>query len=210
MKKTIFKLTLLTALFFSCGKSTTSKVSNDWKLDTYESIQVDTDSDGQINTISTKIEESIYTRTEIYDGIKNSRNGTVSYFKFYIKKDGTWSRESELIYKMSYNPNTQKRVEKASGTWSFLKKSKGEDFKRNERIIFNTLSQKFFNSEIGQSGNESVAEYTFLTGEKPMIYTIAESSSKKLKLEIETANNVLDDGDLSQSTFKSTMILEPD
>ncbi|MNU99985.1 hypothetical protein D3C71_901380 [compost metagenome] len=75
-----------------------------------------------------------------------------------------------------------------SGTWSFVGKTKGDDFKKNERVLFNVLNKKVSvtvvedNAVVSDDSNNT----TFLAGENMQIYTIKASKKKELELELES------------------------
>ena len=109
--------------------------------------------------------------------------------------------------------NTQRWVEKESGTWSFLGKSKADDFKKNERIIFNTLKRTYTKGDINFSFIPTM-NYTYLTGENSVIYSISEASNDKLKLELQesssnNSNTILVSGETYTKTNSTKISLVP-
>lgn len=176
----------------SCGKTTKRKLTNDWKVVSYFEEQEFITSNGDRSVSTTTMTESSVTNSMIYEpstgpGTTNSRTGEVKAHEFSIKKDGTWSYLQEINY-----PNngfaSYSRTE-LSGTWSFLKKNKGDDFEKNERIHFNVLKsetqEKNYSGTIVMSENST--ESTFLTGENVLVYVV--KTSKKDALEIELDKN---------------------
>lgn len=166
----------------SCAKSTKGKISNDWKVTAYEATQSNYNSAAN-NSKSHQVQNGnvlVMTQSGVSNGMPDPEqvtSVTVNTFTYKIQKDGTWSSVQDISY--SANDHT---LTENSGTWNFLGKSKGDDFKKNERVMFNVLNQKITqNTAAGQNVNVS----TFITGEKALIYTVKESSGKKLVLERE-------------------------
>jgi hypothetical protein len=205
MKKiTIYMLNL--AFFVlgvtSCAKSTKGKVTNEWEVVSYE--KTDDYTSGQGSTYSTKISmnESSFTvrNVAMTNGVvdlDHTSGGSVNSHVLNMKKEGTWSLTQDITYVYD-NSGTRKLLEE-TGTWSFVSRTKGDDFKKNERILFNVLTEKVLTNEI--SGQVVVSENstnkTFLTGENIRIYTITESKRKELQLEQDS--NVANDEGYSEN-----------
>lgn len=174
---------LLTAS--SCAKSNKGKISNDWKVTAYESTQSGYNSAADNFKFHDVLNGNtlITTQNVISNGEPQPEqviNATVNTFTYTIKKDGTWSSVQDINYSAS-----DKLLTETSGTWNFLGKSKGDDFKKHERVMFNVLNQKTV-----QNGGavQNVNASTFIAGEKALIYTVKESSGKKLVLQREQQN----------------------
>jgi hypothetical protein len=187
---------ILSALFLAagisaCGKTTKGKMVNDWKVTSYneEMAFVSSNGDKDIHTIS--MTENSVTTAAVHTpatgpGSTYSQTGTVKLHEWTIKKDGTWSSVQEIGFGGGNSTYTNK-IEQ-SGTWSFLRTTKGDEFGKNERVHFNILQSKSVeNSTSGQIVNTNSDEETYLTGEKVMVYTI--KSSKKDALEMELEND---------------------
>lgn len=211
MKKKFLYLIILFAFLSSCKKTTKAKVINDWKVESFNMLDTKVDAFGT-NKSRMNLQNSNYFRSDdYYNGIDSQENGTMTYYKLKIKKYGTWSMEKELIYTTSLNPVTQKWIQKESGTWSFIGKTRGDDFKKNERIIFNTLEQKSIISEIDQPNSEKITESTFWTGQNSTIYTIIESTNKKLKLSLaQDSKTILANGQTLTTITRKNFSLIPD
>lgn len=183
----------------SCGKTTKRKITNDWKIVSLEeerkgSSVVSTEEDYWKTdmTETTVYRYSKYTLTGV-DGLYTyayETTGEVKENKMSIKKDGTWQWTQELSYDWNSSENDTYKKD-LSGTWSFVSKTKGDDFKKNERIIFNILLNKTstIQTQNQQVYNDYTEENTFLTGENTMIFTVKESKKKELQLEMESATN---------------------
>ncbi|MNR42787.1 hypothetical protein D3C85_1613410 [compost metagenome] len=67
-------------------------------------------------------------------------------------------------------------------------KTKGDDFKKNERLLFNVLNKKESSLNIVDNVvvSDDLSNTTFLAGENMQIYTIKESKKKELQLELES------------------------
>lgn len=172
MKK-IFYYTLCLAFcvpaITSCKKSTKGKMVNEWRVKTYKEttpngIFIMSDSPNEIS----------------------------------IKKDGTWTwnreyKSTALLFGGSIYA-TNASTTQQSGTWSFVGKTKGDVFKKNERVIFNILFEETIDKHTYSPNNavfQDNTEYTsntYLVGEKVVIYTVAESTRKELKLTSESSH----------------------
>jgi hypothetical protein len=187
MKKEIIIFLLLISSISSCKKATKRKVVNYWKVESYELVKIE-NVPGGYNSIIMNIKDSKYKCTsDFFNKEDTTEDGKVQYFFFTIKKDGTWSSEKDLIYQKTFAYNTQRWVEKESGTWSFLGKSKADSYKKNERIIFNTLKRTYTKGDINNFIH--TMNYTYLPGESLVIYSITEASNNKLKLELQESSS---------------------
>lgn len=200
-KQTIYGLSLifLAVGLNSCGKTTKRKVTNDWKIVSLEDEgEMDSNNDSYSKTTMTESSVSIY-NTYSFSGPDSIETfiedltGLVKTNNLSIKKDGTWQWNQELFYENIAGPNSQNATLKKdlSGTWSFMGKTKGNDFKKNERLVFNVLSS--YNSDYQIDGQTVVNDYseqaTYLTGQNTMTFTVKESTGKELQLEMESASN---------------------
>lgn len=211
MKK-IFYCTLsvafLTAGLTSCGKSTKGKMANEWKVTEYNQTETETQSNGNKTVSTTAMTETTYTNTtEVTSGgstIKYTSNATVNMNEMTIEKDGTWTSTRDVS--SVNNGVTTKVTMTASGTWSFVGKTKGDDFKKNERVMFNTLSETTTQTST-PGGSSSTDTDTYMTGENVMIYTVTESKGKELALEAEIGNTSTSGSSTSSTSGKTTIKL---
>lgn len=195
MKNTLLYIGILAITLVgmtSCGKTTKRKLTNDWKVVSYFEEQEFNTSGGDRSVSTVSMTESTVSNTVIYEpstgpGTTNSRTGEVKAHEFAIKKDGTWTYLQEINY--PNNGFASYSLIKMSGTWSFLKKNKGDDFEKNERIHFNVLKsetrEKNYSGTIVMSENST--ESSYLTGENVLVYVV--KTSKKDALEIELYHN---------------------
>lgn len=176
----------------ACGKTTKGKLVNDWKVvSSFEEYEFHNSNDEHSTNTTTTTENEV-TISEFYHPstgpeTTNSRTGNLNSYEFLIKKDGTWSSVREISFEGGSSSSLD-RIEQ-SGTWSFLKKNKSDDFKKNERVHFNVLSSKSLQtvSSGGVVLSSNSTDETFITGEKVLVYTI--KTSKKDQLEMELENN---------------------
>ncbi|MNY13951.1 hypothetical protein D3C86_1471100 [compost metagenome] len=127
---------------------------------------------------------------------------------FTINKDGTWSSVREITKPQGNNFNTSRGEE--SGTWSFIEKTKGDDFKKNERVLFNVLDVKYY-SVTKQGGaiiSENTSTSTYLSGERSQIYTITSSKKKKLEMEIENDNKNISGSEIINKSLQKFVLEE--
>ena len=221
MKKLILStlsVVVIAAAISSCGKSSKGKMSNDWKIESYDRTSTEVDSDGD-KTVTTEV----YNGSSITQTVSSTTNGftttqtqtaTMTDPTFKIEKDGTWSTSKTMVFVQDTpNPgikNTTTSTLTESGTWSFVGKNKDEDFKKNERVLFNTLNSSQTSSTT-TTGSSIATSYsssdTYKTGELVQIYTVAESKKKALELTSEEANSSTYGSNTSSNSMKSSMKL---
>jgi hypothetical protein len=201
----------------SCGKSNTSKIANNWGVTSSEEEHTYVSTNGWHNYVRTSFTEttiSIFSEQTPGGGPTTTSEslGKVTENTLDIKKDGTWTWNQELFYEGNQSGmwvhTTLKTVQ--SGTWNFAAKTKGDDFKKNERIVFNILSQTRTSSQTQDQVlmNNSSNTATFLTGENMLIYTIVKSKSKELELKLEKASQSTMNGEVSNETLTQKMSLK--
>lgn len=179
----------------SCGKTTKRKLVNDWKVTASSEKMEFSNSSGDHSSSTLTTTENEVTVTDVFEpstgpSTTNSNTGSVKINEFIIRKDGTWSMEREIFFESGTTSSTEHIAQ--SGTWSFLKNNKSDDFKKNERVHFNVLkSEKLQTTSLSGSvvTNNSYA-YTYLTGEKVLVYTIKESKKDQLEMELETSTSL--------------------
>jgi hypothetical protein len=198
----------------SCAKSTKGKVTNDWKIVSYLKTDSFYNAGGQSDTITTNMTETSLTQHSVITdngmALTYDNTGTVNAHSLTIKKDGTWSRSQDLTFDFG-NGNQQRTVIDQSGTWTFVGKTKGDDFKKNERILLNVLTNKRTSNQINnqvvvaQNSNSD----TYLTGENVWIYTIKESKRDELELElVNTVTNASETGGTNSNTLSENITLK--
>lgn len=208
---------VLTAGVSSCGKTTKGKISEDWNFTSLVGNSSST-SGGTTNSssYSTTISGSTITSTETSGGTTDTENGTVAKYVMSIKKDGTYEISSDVTWiDGSYS---QQEISTEKGTWSFVGKNKTDEFKKNERVIFNTTSENSTTTTKNNVGgsvvtNTTSGSDTYLVGQNSIIYTVVESTGKKLVLETEyngTSSNTSASGTVTSSAYsgKTTITLE--
>lgn len=180
---------LLAAGLAACAKSTKGKVSNEWKVVSFVKTESYSDPDQEYSHNSTlNLTETSFTQqNSSVDGgmsVSNTSSGSVNSHEMIIKKDGTWSWKRDMTYDYG-NGDGNKIVDEQTGTWTFVGKTKGDDFKKNERLLFNILSETRTSSQIVDQAvvNQFSSNETYLAGENVLIYTIKESSRKEMQLE---------------------------
>ncbi|WP_343636188.1 hypothetical protein [Fluviicola sp.] len=217
MRKITYALSIafLAVGMASCAKSTNRKVSNEWKVVSYlktESYQVT--GAGYSNSTTTNIQETSFTQQFVSndDGMVVTTNyqGTVNAHMFSIKKDGTWSMIRDLTSDTGGN-SEQKNVTEQTGTWTFVGKTKGDEFKKNERILFNTLTEKLTSTQSNNSTvvSQFITNKTYLAGENVQIFTIKESKKKELQLEsVNDVSITMDNGSSNINNESVSMTLQ--
>lgn len=204
----------LAAGITACAKSTKGKVTNEWKVVSYVKTESysDPDQDYSNNSTMNLTETSFTQQNSSVDGslaVSSTYNGSVNLHELTIKKDGTWSWKRDMTYDYG-NGDGNKIVDEQAGTWTFVGKTKGDDFKKNERLLFNILSETRTSSQIDNQAvvNQFSSNETYLAGENILIYTIKESSQKEMLLE--SVNDVaitMNHGSSSGNSDKQTITM---
>ena len=179
----------------SCKKSSKGKMANDWTVSAWEQSSTDTDNDGDVTKSTVTATETTVTIVDTdTDGTTETTNGTMNTNTYTIAKDGTWSSELQVTFVISETGFTVTQVMKmtASGTWDFL--SGVGEFKKNERVVFNTLASTDESTQTvaitggATTTDKDVTTNTFLDGENAQLFLIEESKGKELILKSEGAN----------------------
>lgn len=211
MKKIISYTLSLAFLAFgmaSCAKSTKGKVTNEWKVVSFVQNDSFSNQGGQSGSTLINMTETTYTQRVIssFGGITmvdDETSGIVNAHELTLKKDGTWTLNKDLTEEYD-NGASSHVVFEQTGTWTFVGKTKGDDFKKNERLLFNVLTEKktsvYTNNQVVVS--QFTSNDTYLTGELVLIYTIKES--KKKEMELELVNDVAVTGDYGSNPGTNT------
>lgn len=197
MKK-VFYYTLSVALvavtMTSCGKSTKGKMAGEWKVTSMSYTLTENQSNGDKSVEDTKQEGTTLTMTSTTTSGSSSTTetttATVVVNDLTIEKDGTWTwtRETNETQNIFGGTIVQNEKTTQTGTWNFVKSNKTEEFKKNERILFNILTESSTTTTTsGSTSSTSSDNQTYLTGENTMLFTVVESKKKSLQLEAETA-----------------------
>lgn len=216
MRKILYgtlSVAFLVASMTSCAKSTKGKMANEWKVVSYQATDKNVQTNGDQSASTVTMTETSITITD--ENTPNggsttvdTKTGTVSTHDLTIKKDGTWTWN--VNYTTVENNGvtvTTNYVINRSGSWSFVGKNKKDDFKKNERVVFNVLSES--NTTIETSGSltyTSTSSDTYMTGEYPMLFTVKESKGKSLELESEGANTSTYNS--QTSTYNNTLSIK--
>jgi hypothetical protein len=125
-------------------------------------------------------------------------NGTVNASTMTVGKDGTWSRNLDITITDDYDFGgttftiTSNSVMAESGTWDFLN-GVSKDFKKNERVVFNTLSSTTTTTTTTEGGGISdvstdVDTQTYAEGEMSEVMVVVESKGKELQMSSDAAS----------------------
>jgi len=221
MKKTIIyglSFAFIAATATSCGKTTKGKMSNEWSATELSSSSTTTNADGDVETTSwSSTDGATFTMTQTYTpsgGTSSSLtlDGTVNEFSYTINKDGSWSSVTDMTFSIDLGggiSQTQQTRDENSGTWTLLGKNKTGELKKNERVVFNTLSSTSTETSTitGSTPDTETSTNTYAEGENPEVMMVVESKGKMLKLKKETNNAYTFDGDTETtvSTMEITM-----
>ena len=220
MKKLIilgFSAALLAGGVSSCKKTNKRKMANEWTVSSLTDEETDLFSNGDKAVYTTTIADGKITSTDVSTNSSGTTTttttGTVKEYSYTIEKDGTWKSTTDITRSSTFSggSNTGTTVTNTSGTWSFLSKNKSGDFKKNERVVFNTLKEDVsFNGSYTSSGTTTTTAYsnsdTYAEGENSDIFLVVESKNKELKLSQtydETSTNT-NSGGTTTSSYKGT------
>lgn len=209
------------AFLTSCGKTTKGKLSGEWTLSSWEMTETYTGPNNN-STTKTTISGSTITIVDTDNGDTETTNGTVNELSWVIDKDGTFTRTMDVTFTDSYDnflgetvntTSTSRTVE--TGSWTFLSGVE-DDYKKNERVVFNVLSEDNTYSYSETTGGTTTSstdsdKSTYLSGENSEIFFVSESSSKELILtqdgSRETTYTDEDGSDVYKETENTTITL---
>lgn len=193
-------LLVVSVMLVSCGKTTRGKLTNAWKVITYDMDNLSEYNDGSKSSFSSSMTETTFKNIDSHtssngSSYSNTISGTVNSHQLEIKKDGTWSWSRDLYYESNGGATKVTSVWDRSGTWSFTGKNKEDGFKKNERVIFQVLKQSV-SGTTNQAGviTSNSSSQTYLNGENVLIFTVKESKRNQLQLESESLHVHSDTG----------------
>lgn len=211
----LFSLAITVVGMTSCGKSTTGKMANEWKVTSMKSVETSINSSGDKQVYTLSVEGNSLTDSEEQypssgPSSSSSRTGTMNTNEFTIKKDGTWSWTIDGTYTSNNGASTRNEILVQTGTWSFLGKTKGDDFQKNERVLFNILTAKARDivTENGVVTDDFTDDLVYSTGKNTMIFTVKDSKKDKLELESEAQNTSNQNSFQSSGSTARTITLE--
>ena len=212
-----FSAALIVGGVSSCKKTSKGKMSNEWTVSTMttESTSIDSDGDKTVTTVS--LDGTTGSKTTVFTisgtETKTEKTAAVTEMSYTIEKDGTWKSVNDVTWTTSFTGGSSSDATKTatSGTWSFLSKNKSGDFKKNERVVFNTLSEEsttVSSTTIGgtTSSSESSDKDTYAEGEDIVIYLVVESKGKELQLkaDIKGTTSSTSGGTTSSDSYEGT------
>lgn len=197
----------------SCAKTTKGKMTNEWKVTSFENVETN------VNTLGTKyvytysmtdqtVTDQTVTEPATGPSSTSTETGTVNKNELTIKKDGTWSWTMDVTFVDGNKTSNETMVR--SGTWSFIGKTKGDDFQKNERVLFNVLEMNTTETETTNQvlTYDEKGKETYSTGKNTMVYTITKSENKKLEMELESKKVYSDDSNGSSTSVSQKITLE--
>ena len=230
MKKTfilLFVAALGAGTMSSCKKSNKGKLSGEWTVASIS--ETDASTSGNPSVTNTTVVSSadgaalsIVSSSSAAGSTDATNTGVINAATWNIEKDGTWSRTMDVTLSGTETGYTwtSSEAETTTGTWSFVGKDKSADFKRNDRVVFNTLtSATGYSDSYTVTGGSAVTStssdsYSWQTGENQATYVITESKKKELTLTQEGSSTWSDTdagGTTSgSSTLMSTITLTQD
>lgn len=210
----LLSITFLSSVLISCAKTTKGKMANEWQVVSSEETHTSVYQDGSKTITSRTSNENsyVYNETNVNpQGETSSTNhsGGVNVFEWIIEKDGSWTRTEE--YTEENNGKKATFRTEYSGSWSFVGKNKGDEFKKNERVLFNLLAKRYHYTETEQGATtmDYSSNETYQAGENVQIFTVTESKQKELKLESESGNvSTFDGNSMGTASGKTTLTLK--
>jgi hypothetical protein len=199
MKKIVIyslSVLLVAGAAISCRKTSKGKVSNEWQLDSYSQSETERNDNGDVTTTTIEADESTITTTTVNTPngdptTTTTQQGTVNDFAYVINKDGTWELTMDVTFTSNDNGVSSSSNEKtvSEGTWNFL--GNVEEFKRNERVVFNTTSVQTTTLSSFTVGGQTTTTTTnstesYANGEMSDIRLVVESKRKELQLKTES------------------------
>ena len=198
MKKTLILLVVAAlgaGTMSSCKKSNKRKLSGEWTMASMSETSTNTSGNPSTTTTTTISSTdgaaiSIVSSSTAAGSATTTSTGAVNSATWTIEKDGTWSMTMDVTLSGSETGLTwsSSEAETTTGTWSFLGKDKSADFKRNDRVVFNTLtSASTYTDSYTVTGGSTFTDnssdsYSWATGENQATYVITESKKKELTL----------------------------
>ena len=194
---------LVSGTMVSCGKSTKGKMDGSWNVDSMTQTNTSS-SGGSTSTDVMTIDGTTITQTNTSGGSTSTQTGTVNEATWTISKDGTWERVLSMTFAGTGYSNTTTMT--TTGNWDFAA-GVGE-FKKNERVIFSSLSDtQTQSSTIGGSTSTSTSTSTYLDGEQAEVFVITESKGKSLVMEAKGSNTYSSGGSSSTETRDMTVTM---
>lgn len=187
---------LVAGAAMSCRKTSKGKMSNEWELENWSesNTEIDNDGDKTVTTISSDGSDYTVTEANTPNGdptVTETQTGTLDNFSFVIDKEGNWTRELgyTLVDDDGNTTTTTTYSVTEEGTWNFL--GKVDEFKKNERVVFNTTSTVTNTQVTNASGGISVTNNysstsSYADGEMANVMLVVESGRKELELKSET------------------------
>lgn len=211
----------------SCKKSSKGKMANEWTVSSYER----TGSDITVNAGNTTTDEWKVTGTESkettvytpHGGTAETTEITINENTYTIEKDGTWTSTKTTVETESSDlgagitsTDVTTSTTSVTGSWDFAN-GVSKEFKKNERVIFNTLTSDVTWATETTISNGSTSNVTntsgtssqsYAEGEEAMIYTVVESKKKELQLSASgndvSSSTSTDDGGTTTNSAKTT------
>jgi hypothetical protein len=211
----------------SCGKTTKGKMANEWSVAGFSSEDKTIYADLSQNTRTVEFDgtELKTVSVSVPNGGSSSSSewtGTVNDWTYTIGKDGSWSSSKDVTtasidsvfdfftgdFIAAYTV-TNNVLEENTGVWNFIGKTKIEEFKKNERLLFNALTSNYKTTYTyeGEPAEVTTDNYTHSAGDATMVYTVVESKSKELQLKSDSEYSNVDLNGTYTSTFMSTLSL---
>jgi hypothetical protein len=196
----------------SCGKTTKGKLEGEWKVSAYSQSTTDV-SGGSTSTRTETFTGGDGGTVTITETGQTTQTGVITAPVWTIMKDGTWTNSMITTYTTTSGGATTivATTTSASGSWDFLK-GVNADYKKNERVVFNTLASTStqtitFNGTLFSTDTNSSTD---VEGENSTIYVVKESKKKALDFTIDGGGSWTNGGSTSTETTTGSFTLVQD
>lgn len=210
-----FSAALLAGGVSSCAKTSKGKMAKEWTVSKASMKSTSTDVNGDKTATTVSLDGSTGSMTNVYtvggSETTSTQTAAITEYSYTINKDGSWTSVSDMAWTREFTGGSTVTATKTTtkGSWSFLSKNKTGDFKKNERVVFNTLSEESSDKTSTTisgttSTSESSSSDSYAEGESSMIYVVVESKGKELQLKAEVNNS--SSSTSGGTTFTSTEV----
>lgn len=131
-------------LFVSCGKTTKSRLSNDWKVDKFSIVY---NFDGDIYTTQGDSKSFVNEKFDM--------TGTIQTNEITFSRNGTYSQRIKYNATDGDDYTIDLSIE---GVWTFLNANKSTNTKKNEKIQLSMTKMQGIYSEYGDELNVNYSE----------------------------------------------------
>lgn len=175
-------------VFASCSKPTVNKVSGNWCMTDYKSVESNESSDTTVETSFIDADWQQISYSNDNSAQKNKKKGILnSVPSLNLKSDGTFTRSVKYYYYQQIESNDSVLVfvsEFTRGCWEFI--GSGKEIDHLALVIEEEL---IINNEV-LSNPDTVARNRYARAEKYIVYNFDKVSNKKIVLSLDKSKNI--------------------